>query len=329
MRNGDFSDVRTATGALIPIHDPLTTCGRLGNAPCAVDANGQEIIRRLPFPGNVIPDNRIDRAARAMIPLWAAPNGPGTQFTHVNNYTANASVGGDNDQGTGRIDYTVSDKQRIFGRYTRWTNLNLPIDPYRTQTCVDRCTETFTTDQAILADTYTLNPTTILDVRLAFLRFAYDRRALTDGYDLTQLGWPAELNSLVAFRVQPIPRVQGFNDVFITNGTGSTILARNDSYSIVPSLTKIMGRHTLKFGAEVRRLTHNYYQDNNPSGAFDFNVQMTALTPFTASGGNGFASFLLGYGSGGGLRQAALVAGQQVYRSFYASDSYHLDYAQK
>ncbi len=324
MRRGDFSNVRTAAGALVPIHDPLTTCGRLGNPPCAVDAGGREIITRQPFPNNIIPNNRIDRAARAMIPLWALPNGPGLPFTAVNNYTANASVGGNNDQGTGRIDWTASDKQRLFGRFTRWSNLNLPIDPYRTKTCVDRCTETFITDQVVLADTYTMSPTTVLDVRLAFLRFSYDRTPETLGYDLTQLGWPAEFNNLVAFRVQPIPRVQGYNDVFATNGTGSRIIARNDSYSIVPSLTKIVGRHTWKFGAEWRRLTHNYYQENNPSGAFDFDSLFTALTPFTASGGNGFASFLLGYGTGGGLRQAALVAGQQIYRSVYASDTIQL-----
>jgi Carboxypeptidase regulatory-like domain len=31
MRAGDFSNVRNASGALVPIYDPLTTCGRFGN----------------------------------------------------------------------------------------------------------------------------------------------------------------------------------------------------------------------------------------------------------------------------------------------------------
>ncbi len=55
---------------------------------------------------------------------------------------------------------------------------------------------------------------------------------------------------------------------FCTNGTGSTIIARNDSYSVAPSLTRIAGRHTVKFGGELRILTHNYAQSNNPSGFF-------------------------------------------------------------
>jgi len=65
MRAGNFSDVRNGAGALVPIYDPLTTCGRLGNPACPGGT-----ISRTPFPGNIIPDNRIDRAARAMTPLW-------------------------------------------------------------------------------------------------------------------------------------------------------------------------------------------------------------------------------------------------------------------
>jgi hypothetical protein len=179
MRSGDFSNVRNAAGAVIPIYDPLTTCGRLGNAPCAKDASGNDIITRQPFPGNVIPANRLDPAAKVLSNLWGRANGPGAQFTNVNNFTSNASVGGANDQYNSRVDHTFSDKQHAFLRYTYWTNLNLPIDPYKTKTCVDRCTETFNTNQAVIADTYSFSPTLIGDLRLSFLRFSYDRSSLT------------------------------------------------------------------------------------------------------------------------------------------------------
>ena len=127
-------------------------------------------------------------------------------------------------------------------RYTYWTNLNLPIDPYKTKTCVDRCTETFNTNQAVVADTYSFTPTLIADIRLSFLRFSYDRTALTAGLRLDATG-------LAGVDEQPgglpracrMPLVTGYNGVFSTNGTGSTIMARNDVYSLAPSLTKIWG----------------------------------------------------------------------------------------
>ncbi len=324
QRAGDFSNLRSGSGAVIPIYDALTTCGRLGNPACATNAAGAEILSRAQFPGNVIPATRIDPAAKVMTNLWGRANTAGAPFTNVNNYTANASVGGDNYQYNARVDRSISDKQRVFARYTYWNNLNLPIDPYRTKTCVDRCTELFNTNQFVAADTYSFSPTTIGDFRVAFLRFSYDRISLTKGYDLTQLGWPASLNNQVAFRVQPIPIVTAYNGVFSTSGTGSTIVARNDNYSFVPSLTKIAGRHTLKFGAEVRRLTHNYYQQNNPSGSFNFDSNFSTLSPLAPSGGDGFASFLLGFGSGGGVTSNNFVAGQQIYSSLYAGDQYQL-----
>jgi hypothetical protein len=322
MRDGDFSNVRNASGALVPIHDPLTTCGRFGNAPCDRNAAGAEIITRQTFPGNRIPATRIDPASKFMTQYWARANGPGNQFTAVNNYTANASVGGDNDQINGRVDHTFSQNHRLFGRYTWWKNLNLPIDPYNTKTCVDRCTEKFTTNQAVIADTFSFSPTTVMDVRLSYLRFKYDRTSLTEGFDLTQLGWPSFMNNQVVFRVLPNVNVTGFNGVWGTSGTGSTIVARNDVYSLAPTLTKIAGSHTFKFGGEFRRNTHNYYQQNNPSGTFNFDPLMTASAPAGGSGGNGFASFLLGYGTGGGVNQNALVASHLMYYAGFASDQW-------
>lgn len=315
MRNGDFSAISAQ------IYDPLTTCGRLGNPACARDANGAEILTRQPFANNQIPVSRLDPTAKILSNLWAKPNLPGTVF----NYATNASVGGNNDQINARMDYNLSEKQRLFGRYTRWSNLNLPIDPYKTKTYVDRGPETFKTHQFVLADTYTFNQNMIADVRLSYLRFIYDRSPESLGVDLTTFGWPAALNSQVAYTHIPTPCVQGYTDVFCTNGTGSIIIARNENYSLAPTLTWISGRHTLKFGGEIRRLTHNYAQSNNPAGAFNFNNLFTSSNPFSPAGtGIGFASFMLGYGTDGNISTPALVAGQQIYQGYFVNDTFQL-----
>lgn len=324
MRNGDFSAARAANGNAQTIFDPLTTCGRLNNPACGT-ANGAEVISRTPFAGNIIPVSRIDPAAKTLTSLWGRATSAGTGPAAVNNFTANASVGGDQNQYNARVDHTLSDKQRIFGRYTNWDNINLPIDPYNTKTCVDRCTETIRTQQIVFGDTITLKPTLFLDLRLSALRFVYDRFSLTKGFDLTSLGWPGSLNNQVAVRVAPLPLVTGYNGVLGTNGTGSTIVSRQDVWAINPGMTKIWGKHTLKFGGEWRRLTHNYYQQNNPSGSFNFDALMTSANPFAAgTTGNGFASYLLGMGNGGGLTHNAFVAGQLMYRGYYFGDQYQV-----
>src|SRR5439155_25939762 len=177
-----------------------------------------------------VPASRIDPTAQILSGLWGKPNLPGNVF----NFATNASIGGDNDQINARVDQNISDKQRLFARYTRWSNLSLPIDPYKTKTYIDRGPETFSTRQLVIADTYTFSPTTIGDFRVAYLRFVYDRTPESLGVDLTTFGLPASLNNQVAFRHIPTPCVQGYTDVFCTNATGCTIIARNDSYSVAP-----------------------------------------------------------------------------------------------
>jgi len=201
QRSGDFSNTRAASGALIPVYDPLTTCGVLGNAACAGG------LTRSPFPGNVIPASRLDPTAKVLANYWGQPNAPGLPFTNLNNFSANAGAGGDNDQVNVRGDHSLSDKQRLFARYSYWTNLSLAEDPYGTHVYQDRGPETWVVNSAVLGDTYMLSPSTVFDLRLAFIRFQYARTPASLGLDLTSFGLPAALNNEVSFRVIPTPVV--------------------------------------------------------------------------------------------------------------------------
>jgi hypothetical protein len=323
QRAGDFSQTYNASGALIPIYDPLTTCGRLGNAPCASTNNAD--ITRAQFPGNVIPVSRLDPAAKILANYWGAPNTPGQGPQNLLNFSANANSGGNNDEYNTRIDHSISDKQRLFGRYSYWTNYSLAQDPYGTKVYQDRGPETWIVNSVVLGDTYTVSPTTIADLRLTFLRFAYDRVPGSLGTDLTKYGLPAALNSQVSFQVVPTPVVQNFSDIWTSQGPGSVIHQRNDSYALYPSVTKIAGSHTLKIGGEVRRQITNYIQSNVGSGIYHFDNIFTAKNP-TASGGGGtgvgFASFMLGYGASGNVVTPSPYSYRNYYAGVYVNDTY-------
>ncbi len=316
-RTGDLS-------SLGPIYDPLTTCGS-GAPGSPVCAPGQAQYSRQPFAGSIIPTNRLNPTSLKWLNLYPAPNTAGVNG--VNNYVNNASVGGNNNETVVHLDQNVSDKQHITARYTYWGNLNLPIDPLGTGVCQDRCTETFNTNNFVLGDTYSFSPTTIMEVRLSYQRFSYDRTPTTLGYDLTQLGWPASLNTQASFLDLPIPVISGFDtaNTFGSQGAGSVIIDRNDNYRAAATLTKISGSHTLKFGAEFLRMTHNYAQTNVPTGLFNFNSGFTndnAVTP-TSGISQGLGSFLLGYAASGSASSPALVAGQQLYPALFINDNWH------
>jgi hypothetical protein len=115
---------------------------------------------------------------------------------------------------------------------------------------------------------------------------------------------------------------------YLTGGT-QLISSVNNNFVISPSLTKIWGRHTAKFGAELRKQDENYDQVSSQSGDFFFDNTFTEQNPFNPSNsGSSIADFLLGFASpGGGFTPSALVlpnitASTLHYQSYYGQDTF-------
>jgi hypothetical protein len=327
-RTGDFSQLGSSgTSSVLTIYDPLTSAGCTSAAATC----------RAAFFGNKIPANRIDATAQALLSYFPEPNLAGST---VGNFATSYSSGGAVNQYNGRVDYNLSSKQRIYGRFTYSHILSLPDNPF-SQICTDRCTETTTAKQVSLGDTLALSPKTILDLHLGYTRYVYLRVPLSQGIDLSKFGpnWKALTPELTYTHIPQVCVSQTAGDNrwgggWCAQGTGSGIGAYDDTYSFAPVLSRIMGKHTLKVGAEFRVLRNNYYQSNDPAGLFQLNAKMTAANPqnanngtagaAAAAGGNGFASFLLGYGDSGSVTEPARTADQNLYYAFYCGDTLQL-----
>src|ERR1700730_15248938 len=98
MRNGNFSEISATT----TLKDPLTGA---------------------PFPGNIIPGNRISPISQALLNYYPAPNQPTSGL--ANNYLAVNQDRTDKNQFTGRVDFTESSKSTWYGRYSL-THESLP-----------------------------------------------------------------------------------------------------------------------------------------------------------------------------------------------------------
>ena len=321
QRAGDFSNTRTANGALTTIFDPATT-----NCSSAATCGTSGPVR-LPIPNNIIPPNRLDPAAKILSTYWGQPNTPGLPFTNLKNYSNNASVGGGNDEYNLRIDHNLGEAHRLFFRATYFTDRNLPIEPYSNSLCQDRCLELWGGMNAVLGDTWLLSPTTVVDLRLSALRQFYDRTPATLGVDLTKFGLPASLNSQIAYPVIPTVVVQNFSDVWTSQGSGSFLHQRNDNFSLYPSVTKMAGHHTVKFGGEVRRQINNNVQDNIGGGLYNFDNLFTSQNPYISGGGGtgvGLASYMLGLGSSGSIITASPWSYRNYYSGLYVNDTWQV-----
>ena len=105
-------------------------------------------------------------------------------------------------------------------------------------------------------------------------------------------------------------------------GTG-LILSINQNYVIAPTITKTIGNHTVKAGADLRRLEEQYFQNNSPGGTFSFDNVFTGRSASAASGsGHPFASFLLGYASSGTVQVAPITYSTVYYQGYYVQDNW-------
>jgi hypothetical protein len=342
-RTGDFSQ------SGFPIYDPLTS-ETGGNPTCT--SGGTTCRTQLSFNGNpnVIDPARLDPTAVALLSYFPLPNQPG----ETQNFIENFSSGGNIDQINERIDFNVSEKQRLFGRYTRNHILSLPLSPFK-DVCTDRCTEDTIAHQVAIADTIAISPKTILDLHIGYTRFTYVRDPLSKGIDLSPFGpnWAA-LAPQFAYTHLPdvcVSQTRGDNQwgaSWCSQGLGSGIGAYDDTLSFTPSVSKIMGAHALKFGGEVRVLRNNYFQSNIPAGLYQFDAGMTAPNPKNSpgaayvtnptndpsvcggasvcGGGQGFASFLLGFGQDNNSQVVtpSRMATQIKYFALYAGDTFQV-----
>jgi len=227
-------------------------------------------------------------------------------------------AGNNADQYTGRVDYNLSDKQRLFARYTNWGQVDIPYNQLGNFT-----KNSFShnrSQQAVLGDTYTLNQTSILDVRLAFARQFTDNQPFTLNQDLSPLGgaWPTLQNQMNP-KYMPGPHVLGPGNLYPFFGMNVASWAYLNSYDLGFSLTKIKGNHSLKVGGEVRLSDSNAPGFTLQGGGFFLFLPMPWLS------GNNFASFLFGVPFQGAVTKVQPSSSYNWYQGYYASDVWQIN----
>jgi len=319
-RNGIPSEGRTPTPAELsgdfradpPIYDPQTGLQFICNGVL-----------------NVICANRIDPTANVManvLHYWPAPNA--NLAGGAVNYSVNAAAGVDTNQYNARIDQVVSDKQRVFGRYTYWGVNTHPTQfvfgtPEGGPTSL--VNGLVADQQVVIGDVYTLNPTTIGDVRLSYLRARTPLTPQNNEVNLSQFGpfWAGISNS-VTHRQFPDPIILGtipfpYSGLDVTNNDAA------NNYAFSGSLTKIWGKHTLKFGADLRRYDFREAQTISASGLFLFAGIFTSgsLSP-PGSGATAIADFVLGDITPdpgvSGFQTAVDSHARQYYQGYFLND---------
>ena len=312
-RNGDFSALLNV-GSVYQIYDPLTGV-----------VQGSRVART-PFPGNIIPANRISNIAKNYLQYYVLPNQAGNANGQAN-YLSNT----DGEKNTfynviGRLDVNVSDKDRLFfsARHNLRTGnggnpFGKPLDDTLTATtALKRINWGYTFDEV-----HTFGPTFIMNSRLNWTRFVEPLRNFSLGYDSTTLGLPAYLSANAPRKILPRISFSAFTALGDNGGTEFPF----DTFQIYESFTKIAGKHTLKFGLDLRQQRESQISYGFSNGTFVFGNNWTngpldnsAAAPI----GQDFAAFLLGMPTSGQYDLNAARTNKNHYYGLFLQDDFRL-----
>jgi Carboxypeptidase regulatory-like domain/TonB dependent receptor-like, beta-barrel len=260
-RTGDFSGISTV------IRDPLTG---------------------VQFPGNRIPADRINEVSRKTLELFYPLPNTGSPNSPSNNLTGLFPAPTDNDQFDVRIDHNLSQRQSLFGRYT-WKDRRVssfesgilpPIGPVSRPEKVWAFTGAYN---------FIIRPNLLNEFRGGFSGRDVKKDFDLDGAAIIQqLGLQGLSSNLPESPGAPDIAISGITTTGISRGFTTT----DRTYQFLDNVTWTKGRHTIKFGADLRRLSTTdllSFTTGDDFGTFTFDGTVTNTVI-----GHPFAAFLLG-----------------------------------
>jgi hypothetical protein len=321
MRSGDFSGlVNTASGWL-----PQGVATQFASiAPSAVTANTSVIYQNYnlvngnqftlipvpasgstyqPFPNNVIPTAMMDATALKSM-QYIAP--AGAYYLNSNGLISNAylprQLAQDEKRLTFRVDHIISERDRIYGRYTGSPIIKIQGTPLSQTT---NGAEYSYAKQVMTAWTHTLSPTQFNDLRLDYTRGRFSNTVdptwdPTTGANLnTELGLPTiTKGGLPIFGgLFPGSSLGGGSSTATGLGSGgsTSVEDHEERYGVTDIYYWTHGKMNWKFGAEGSRSLQNVIPLFAAyGGSYAFAANQTSASGSSTTSGAAFASFDLG-----------------------------------
>lgn len=307
-RVGNFSNFRDRSGNLIQIYDPLTT--RLNPAfdsSRPVSTTNPQFLRD-PFPGNVIPADRLNPVGLNVASIYPLPN----QAGNFDNYVTTANRVSTDDNISFRVDHRFGERDSVFFRYN-WGSFKLDAPQGQAACCLETPAEAaarfdlgpyvagiqntrLKTQGAGVNYTRVITNTLVNELRGGFARTVpftfqsdFGRQSATSlgirGINITEF-----TTGLPNINVQDFTGLSGGPAFLPVN-------PKQTHWQIENSLNWMKGRHSLKFGYRLVDRFVSPFTNTDTRGTLTFNRNFTN-NPVTNAGGTGLATLLTGYMTG-------------------------------
>ena len=309
QRTGNLSGL-LKVGANYQIYDPLTR--RVEGSRYRTD----------PIAGNIIPASRVSPIATNILKYYAKPNVAGTADGGNNLSQPNLPEQARYYSHTWRLDHNFTERWRTFGRVSWYNRGSTYSDFFENITTGEWFW--FHSVNAAFDHVYTISPTMVLNLRYGYNRFIRQTNRNPEGlgFDLTSLGFPKSWNDAIPADVRRFPYIN-ISGYYGTNG--GVLWRPQDTHQYSLAFDNIRGAHSMKFGADYRIYYKNQVNpDVSSTGQIAYGETFTRgpldNSP-TAPRGQGLASMLLGFPTGGGVdRRTSFAEANTVWAFFFQDD---------
>jgi outer membrane receptor protein involved in Fe transport len=246
-----------------------------------------------PFPGNIIPQSRINPTVLKYQSLIPLANVGGVESSS-RNYLAISPSQMTRKQGDARVDHKLFKGNNLMTRFS----FAQQSTPSQGSFIYSPTNTLFNTRNFVVSDTHLFSPTVLNDFRFGFNRANSSVEALK----LAEGSAFAAQNGLQFGPVTGFPSVNwtssgatfGSSDFSGFGSSGSNLIFEN-AFQWTDSVTVIRGHHTLKMGGEARRFQFNNLPGYPLSAGYFFGPVFSANPSVAKQTGLSYADFILGF----------------------------------
>jgi hypothetical protein len=278
-------------------------CSNNGSTPCV-------------FPGGVIPQSAWSVPAINLSKYIPSPNTSNGTFA-----TSNSNETLRDDKGAYRFDYNGHWGSLSAYYFLDDYTLNNPYPVAQSGASVPGFNALYLGRAQLLSlgDTKTLGSTAVNEFHFAYMRNHNDLGKPIGGVGVSLASQGFVTGAGTPGIVPLNPQGEGVENVVFNAfsiGTNANELRQvNNTFQLIDNFSKVLGRHTVKFGGEV----HFDQINTNPIAQFNGNFLFTG-----SETGSDFADFLLGIPSQYNQSQLQPFYGRNQYWGLYAQDSWRV-----
>ncbi|MGB8788921.1 MAG: TonB-dependent receptor [Candidatus Acidiferrales bacterium] len=290
--------------------NPSGFCG----VPIGVDGAGN--------PTNIFPSSLIDPLAARLSALFPAPN------TSLNgsNFLVDPRRTASRNNFDVRIDHKISDRDSLFGRFSYEHQPSFTPSPFQNQLDGGAFSDGLEDDSfrsVAISETHIFSSNLVNEFRFGYNRINSHRLQLNANENVAQeLDYPG---------VPYGPDLGGLPQISIDDGTatiGSSgylpAIEKQNSYVVTDNLTWIHGRHSAKFGTEIRNEQFTLFEPSAARGNVNFASDFTDNPSAPTTGGEAFATFLLGVPDYGQITSTHNVDYHRQIYAVYGQDDFRM-----